>query len=66
MKDHLLYLDENNVVYFQRVQILADDPEGVWVTGLPTSVKLITVGQDFVVPGQTVDVTYEDEMGAAS
>lgn len=62
----LRILDENNVVHFQRVNILADDPDGVWVTGLPTSAKLITVGQDFVVPGQTVDVTYEDEMGAAS
>ncbi|MDF1845860.1 MAG: efflux RND transporter periplasmic adaptor subunit [Parvibaculaceae bacterium] len=62
----LRILDENNVVHFQRVQILADGPAGVWVTGLPTSAKLITVGQDFVVPGQTVDVTYEDESGTAS
>ncbi len=62
----LRILDENNVVHFKRVQILADGPDGVWVTGLPTSAKLITVGQDFVVPGQTVDVTYEDEIGAAS
>lgn len=62
----LRILDEENVVHFQRVQILQDGPEGIWVTGLPTSAKLITVGQDFVVPGQKVDVTYEEEAGAAS
>jgi len=62
----LRILDNDNVVHFQRVNLLEDGPDGVWVTGLPTSVKLITVGQDFVMPGQTVDVTYEEEAGAAS
>jgi len=57
----LRILDENNVVHFQRVELLDDGPEGVWVTGLPTSVKLITVGQDFVLPGQQVDVIYEGQ-----
>lgn len=62
----LRILDENDVVHFQRVTLLEDGPGGVWVSGLPTSVKLITVGQDFVMPGQTVDVTYEDETRTAS
>jgi multidrug efflux system membrane fusion protein len=57
----LRILDENNVVHFQRVELLDDGPTGVWVTGLPTSVKLITVGQDFVLPGQQVDATYEGQ-----
>mgnify|MGYP005838110371 CR=1 FL=1 len=59
-------LDEQNIVHFKRVQILEDGLGGLWVTGLPTSVKLITVGQDFVVPGQQVDATFEDAAGAAS
>lgn len=59
-------LDDSDVVHFRRVDILQDGPDGVWVTGLPTSVKLITVGQEFVVPGQKVDVTYEQAAGAAS
>lgn len=56
----LRILDDQNVVHFQRVQILEDGPEGVWITGLPTSAKLITVGQDFVVPGQAVEATFDD------
>ena len=57
----LRILDESNIVHFQRVELLDDGPDGIWVTGLPTSVKLITVGQDFVLPGQQVDVVYEGQ-----
>jgi hypothetical protein len=33
----------------------------VWVTGLPKSVTIITVGQEFVTNGQEVDATPEDK-----
>lgn len=42
-------------VEFVPVEILADTPDGVWLGGLPDSITLITVGQDFVVPGQPVE-----------
>ena len=42
-------------VEFLPVEILADTPEGVWLGGLPEAITLITVGQDFVVPGQPVE-----------
>ena len=61
----LLSLDERGVlgvktvdgedrVVFHPVRILEDGPEGMWVEGLPDRIRLITVGQEFVRPGQTV------------
>ena len=49
---------ENNVVNFFKVEIIEDTNEGVWVTGLPDTVKLITVGQEYVLTGETVDPVY--------
>jgi len=43
-----------DTVKFEPVRLLDDTPEGAWVTGLPDSVTLITVGQEFVVDGQKV------------
>ncbi len=52
-------LDADNRVTFQRVEILRDDAEGVWVTGLPEVATIITVGHEFVVPGEQVDIDWE-------
>ncbi len=48
-------LDADNKVSFKPVEILSDKEEGMWVTGLGDKVRLITVGQEFVVDGQYVD-----------
>ena len=48
-------LDENNIVHFHNVEIITDDADGVWVTGLPNETTLITVGQEMVVAGERVD-----------
>jgi multidrug efflux system membrane fusion protein len=48
---------ETGEVKFYPVTIVSDSREGVWVTGLPPRVDVITVGQEFVVPGQKVDAT---------
>jgi len=48
---------ENGEVKFYPVTIVSDSREGVWVTGLPAKVDVITVGQEFVIPGQKVDAT---------
>tara|TARA_B110000503_G_scaffold14943_2_gene20623 strand:- start:39640 stop:40743 length:1104 start_codon:yes stop_codon:yes gene_type:complete len=54
-------LDRNNVVQFQRVNIIGDSSNrlnpGVWVTGLSGSTTLVTIGQEIVFPGQRVDST---------
>ena len=43
-------------VQFRLVEVVADDHDGVWVTGLPRQTKLITVGQEFVSAGERVIV----------
>lgn len=45
----------DNTVEFIAVVILSDEADGTWVGGLPDTIRLITVGQDYVIPGQTVD-----------
>ena len=44
-------------VEFYPVTVVSDSREGVWVTGLPPLVDVITVGQESVVAGQTVNAT---------
>ena len=52
-------LDADNRVEFRRIEILRDEAEGVWVTGLPESATIVTVGHEFVVPGEQVDIDFE-------
>ena len=51
---------EDSKVAFYPVTILQDTREGVWVTGLPPTVDVITVGQEYVQVGQTVDADQRD------
>jgi multidrug efflux system membrane fusion protein len=48
---------KDGVVEFYPVTIISDSREGVWVTGLPPKVDVITMGQEYVVPGQKVNAT---------
>lgn len=41
-------------VAFRPVQIVGETTDGVWLTGLPEEVTLITVGQEFATEGQRV------------
>lgn len=43
-----------NIVRFIAIQIIEDTPEGIWVAGLPSSVTIITVGQEYVMDGQKI------------
>ena len=47
-------VDDDHVVRFVPITIVADRPDGIWVVGIPDNATLITVGQDFVADGQTV------------
>ncbi len=53
-------LDENNIVQVAPIQILRSDREQVWVTGLPSTANIITVGQGFVDAGDHVVAQYKD------
>ena len=49
-------VDDGNIVRFLPVAVLGNaDPGTVWVAGLPERVRLITVGQEFVKDGETVE-----------
>lgn len=48
------YVDQTSRVRFQPVRIIAHTPDGIWLGGLPETVDMITVGQEFVVDGQLV------------
>jgi membrane fusion protein, multidrug efflux system len=52
-------LDSDNRVVFNLVKIINDDGGSVWISGLPETATLITVGQELVVPRQQVDVVFE-------
>ena len=54
---------EGNVVEFMPVTLLRDTAEGVWVTDLPETVDIITVGQEFVVDGVQVAPTFTEAKG---
>lgn len=47
-------VDNADTVRFFPVTLLGDTPEGVWVAGLPETVNVIVVGQEFVIDGQVV------------
>lgn len=45
---------KNNIVIFYEVVILEDSASGLWVSGIPENLDLITQGQGFVEDGQKV------------
>ena len=47
-------VDDDDRVRFHSAQLIDDGPAGMWLTGLPDTIRLITVGQEFVRPGQKV------------
>lgn len=49
-------VDGKSMVRFKAVQIVSESAQGIWVTGLPEQVKLITVGQEEVFEGQVVRI----------
>ena len=59
-------VDENDKVHFHDAKIAGDGPEGVWLSGLPETIRLITVGQDFVKAGQIVRALSDEDDGGGS
>jgi multidrug efflux system membrane fusion protein len=56
---------QNGIVAFVPVRVLSEDPAGAWITGLPNTVNVITVGQEFVNDGQHVEPVF-DRSGKSS
>ncbi|QJF53027.1 efflux RND transporter periplasmic adaptor subunit [Roseobacter ponti] len=45
---------DNDQVAFSPIQVVRAEIDGIWVTGLPETARIITVGQGFVNAGETV------------
>ena len=58
-------VDGENRVRFRPVDIIEDTPDGIWLGGLPRELRVITVGQEFVVAGQEVRPIEPDGPGDA-
>jgi multidrug efflux system membrane fusion protein len=41
------YLDEDDFVRFAPIEVVSNDPNGAWVTGLPAVAKVIVIGQEY-------------------
>ena len=46
-------VEDGSKVAFHPVTIIKDTREGIWVSGLPLKIDVITVGQEYVQPGQS-------------
>ena len=47
-------VNADNVVEFFEIQVVKAQIDGIWVTGLPENVDIITVGQGFVNEAEIV------------
>jgi len=47
-------VNAENIVQFYPIEVVKAQIDGIWVTGLPDAVDVITVGQGFVSEGETV------------
>lgn len=57
----LMTVDADDRAVFTPVEIARSEPDGVWVTGLPASAAIITVGQGYVSAGQKVEPVFGQE-----
>lgn len=58
-------VDADNIVRFHPIELVSDGKDGIWIAGLPREATIITVGQEFVLPGQTVTPVPEDDTPAS-
>ena len=59
-------VDADNIVNFYTVSVIDEDEDGVWISGLPNTANIITVGQELVISGERVDPVFSDTTLATS
>lgn len=59
-------VDAESRAQFLPVSVLRDTPAGVWLSGLPDEADVILVGQEYVIDGVSVAVTYATADGEPS
>lgn len=57
---------EDGKVAFYEITIVSDTRDGVWVSGLPAVIDVITVGQENVTAGQAVQASSDDNAPTVS
>ncbi len=55
---------DDGIVEFFHVDMISDTKDGIWLKGLPDEAHVISVGQEFVIPGQKV-IAVEGSLGTA-
>lgn len=45
---------------FYPVEVVRDTTSGIWLSGLPEEIEVIVVGQEYVIDGRRVTVTYRE------
>ena len=60
------YVDAAKTVGFAPVSIVQDTRKGVWLAGLPEKIDVITQGQEYVIKGVTVAVSYAEASSGAN
>jgi multidrug efflux system membrane fusion protein len=50
---------QKDTARFLPVQVISDGPEGMWISGLPMTADIITVGQEFVSNGERVKAVFD-------
>lgn len=59
-------VDDKNEVEFHEATIVMSDVNGAWVTGLPQTARIITLGHGYVQVGEKVQVAEEENSGGVS
>ena len=49
---------KGNLVGSVKVSSLGESRDGIWVSGLPSDVSVITVGQNYIIDGESVDPSF--------
>jgi multidrug efflux system membrane fusion protein len=48
-------VNDDDVVEFHQISIVRAQTDGIWISGLPDTARIISIGQGFVNDGETVD-----------
>ena len=57
---------QKGIVRFLPVQVISDGPDGMWIAGLPATIDVIIVGQEFVTNGERVKAVLDNKPGRPS
>jgi multidrug efflux system membrane fusion protein len=57
----VMAVNEKNEAVFYAVELIRSEGDGVWVSGLPAKVRLVTFGQGFIQAGEIVDAVEQQQ-----